>query len=255
MLDYVKHGGFSTKIKNSNRNGNKIRNQLITCSKEGNKKSGISATVKTNSTSVTRCPARIYVISNVVLTHSYPCCPDQIEMLKQHRKLSLHVCQTIENNDEAGIRPSKTYKVLVAVIGGHRGNKWLTDNVELRYILERWSKNLKRRHRNIKRNHDEPLLEPRRKRFVEMVIRSHNICEFASDCPELTDISHRAFDNAMAEMQEYKSRDKGRTMLSHEDSSLDDVNEFQSPPHVKTRCPKKRLGSNIETKIANASKK
>ncbi|RYR75675.1 hypothetical protein Ahy_A01g000255 [Arachis hypogaea] len=90
-------------------------------------------------------------------------------------------------------------------------------------------------HRDIKSSHDEPLSEPRRKIFDEMVFRSHNVCEFASNYLELTNTSHRAFDNAMVEMQEYKSRDTRRTMLSHEDSSLDDVNELQSPPHMKTR--------------------
>ncbi|QHO54276.1 Protein FAR-RED ELONGATED HYPOCOTYL [Arachis hypogaea] len=39
------------------------------------------------------------------------------------------------------------------------------DNVAPKYILERWRKNIKRRHTYIKSNQDEPLLEPRSKRF------------------------------------------------------------------------------------------
>ncbi|RYR54463.1 hypothetical protein Ahy_A06g029745 [Arachis hypogaea] len=39
---------FSTKIKNMTQNGNKIKNQLIVCSREGRWKSKISPTLKTN---------------------------------------------------------------------------------------------------------------------------------------------------------------------------------------------------------------
>ncbi|RYR36389.1 hypothetical protein Ahy_A09g041349 [Arachis hypogaea] len=49
------------------------------------------------------------------------------------------------------------------------------DNVTPRYILERWSKNIKRRHTHIKSSQDEPLLEPRSKRFDDLVFWSHNI--------------------------------------------------------------------------------
>ncbi|XP_057755910.1 protein FAR-RED IMPAIRED RESPONSE 1-like [Arachis stenosperma] len=40
-------------------------------------------------------------------------------MLKQHRELSMFVRHTIENNEEAEIRPSKTYQSFVAVTGNH----------------------------------------------------------------------------------------------------------------------------------------
>ncbi|RYR35632.1 hypothetical protein Ahy_A10g050768 [Arachis hypogaea] len=130
------------------------------------------------------------------------------------------------------------------------------DNVALKYILERWSKNIKRRHTHIKSNQDEPLLEPRSKRFDELVFRSHNICEFASESEELTGILHRAFDKVMAEMEEYQERSKGKSLLTHEEATLSNVNDIQSPPHVKTRGrPKNRFGSNLEKKISNAMKK
>ncbi|RYQ84670.1 hypothetical protein Ahy_B10g104126 [Arachis hypogaea] len=35
----------------------------------------------------------------------------------------------------------------------------------------------------------------------------------------------------MAEMQEYKVKSKGKYLLSHEDASLDDINDLQSPSH------------------------
>ncbi|RYR04649.1 hypothetical protein Ahy_B06g084423 isoform A [Arachis hypogaea] len=60
----------------------------------------------------------------------------------------------------------------------------------------------------------------------------------------------------MAEMQEYQVRSKGKSSLSHEEVMLSDVNDLQIPPRVRTRGrPKNRLGSNLEEKISNATKK
>ncbi|QHN98438.1 Transposon protein [Arachis hypogaea] len=42
---------------------------------------------------------------------------DQAQMLKQYRKLSMSMRRTIENNEEAGIRPSKTFQSFVAAAG------------------------------------------------------------------------------------------------------------------------------------------
>ncbi|RYR27648.1 hypothetical protein Ahy_B01g051667 [Arachis hypogaea] len=127
------------------------------------------------------------------------------------------------------------------------------DNVAPKYILKRWSKNIKRRHTHIKSSQDKPLLEPRSKRFDELVFRLHNICEFAYEFEELTRILHRAFDKVMAEMEEYQERSKGKSLLMHEEATLSNVNDLQSPPRVKTRGrPKNRLGSNLEKKISNA---
>ncbi|RYQ88312.1 hypothetical protein Ahy_B09g095574 isoform B [Arachis hypogaea] len=527
--NYAKAASFSTRVRCTNRKGNEIKNQLITCSREGKWKSKISPTEKTNPTAGLNCPARIYIhtlkdvgawiISKVVLDHSHPCCPSKAEMLKQHRELSMSIRRTIENNEEAGIRPSKTYQSFVAAAGGHRelnfiekdvrnyitrevrnvseqedakefgkyllrmkeknqnfffelqleedqsiklafwadarsraafeyfgdvisfdttyntnrynlvcgsfvgvnhhgqstllgcslmkneeiesfkwlfqcwskdsfdrnwndfllnfglaDNKWLSGSREQaeresdaadfhtvipcatkssieaqfqdaythakfrevqaqfrgktncitrlknsalgysvyevgeqvsssifnkfvvtydsvaaevkcqcllfesrgilcrhalsvlsfeqvsqlspRYILERWSKKVKRRHTHIKSSHDEPLMEPRSKRFDQLVFRSQNICEFASESKELTAILHRAYDNVMAEMEALKAKRKGTSSLSHEDANLESVNELQSPPRIRTRGrPKNRLGSKLEKQIANATKK
>ncbi|RYR26942.1 hypothetical protein Ahy_B02g061261 [Arachis hypogaea] len=359
------------------------------------------------------CPTRIYVyilkdvgfwIISKVLNHSHFCCPNRVEMLKHHRELSMFVRRTIENNEEVGIRLSKTYQSFIAAAGSHcelsfiekdvknyitrevrnifeqddakefgknwndfltkygvRGNKWLlelyedrhlwisiyldhhfwpgmrstkgaracmlffnkfitrnssliqfvkgkvncitrstystlgftayevvkqvsnsafnkfvkcqcllfvsrgilcrhylsalsferVDKVTPKYILKRWSKNIKRRHTHIKSSQDGSLLEPRSKRFDDLVFRSHNICEFVSDSEELTEILHRAFDNVMAKMQEYQTKSKGKYSLSHEDATLSDVNNLQSLPCVRTRGrPKNRLGSKEKKNLA-----
>ncbi|RYR12134.1 hypothetical protein Ahy_B04g069673 [Arachis hypogaea] len=118
------------------------------------------------------------------------------------------------------------------------------------------SKNIKTRHTHIKSSQDEPLLELRSKRFDDLVFWSHNICKFASEFEELTRILHRAFDNVMAEMQEYQARSKGKSLLYHKKATLSDVNDLQSPPRVRTRGrPKNRLESNLEKNVSNATKK
>ncbi|RYR66814.1 hypothetical protein Ahy_A03g012898 isoform B [Arachis hypogaea] len=55
----------------------------------------------------------------------------------------------------------------------------------------------------------------------------------------------------MAKMQEYQVKSKGKVQVT-----LNDVNDLQSLPRVRTRGrPKNRLGSNMEKKIANVTKK
>ncbi|RYR29644.1 hypothetical protein Ahy_B01g054092 [Arachis hypogaea] len=344
--NYAKAAGFSTRVRSTNRKGNEIKNQLITCSREGKWKSKISPTEKTNPTAGLNCPARIYIhtlknvgawiISKVVLDHSHPCCPSKAEMLKQHRELSISREQAERESDaadfhtvilcatkssiEAQFQDAYTHQKFRKVQAQFRGkencitrlknsalgysvyevgeqvsssifNKFVVtydsvaaevkcqcllfesrgilcrhalsvlsfeevSQVSPRYILERWSKKVKRRHTHIKSSHDEPLMEPRSKRFDQLVFRSQNICEFASESEELTAILHRAYDNVMAEMESLKAKRKGTSSLSHEDANLEYVNELQSPPRIRTRGrPKNRLGSKLDKQIANATKK
>ncbi|RYQ80511.1 hypothetical protein Ahy_Scaffold1g106876 [Arachis hypogaea] len=67
-------------------------------------------------------------------------------MLKQHRELSMSVRRTIENNKEAGIRPSKTYQSFVAAAGGHR---------ELNFIEKDVRNYITREVRNVSEQEDE----------------------------------------------------------------------------------------------------
>ncbi|RYR07910.1 hypothetical protein Ahy_B05g075408 [Arachis hypogaea] len=369
--DYAKAAGFSTRVRSTNKKRNESKNQLITCSREGKRKSKISPTEKTNPTAGLNCPTRIYIhtlkdvgawiISKVVLHHSHPCYPTQAEMLKQHRELSMSVHRTIENNEEvdlyedrhiwvpiyldhhfwAGMKSTQSSEIMHSFF-----NKFITRNSSLiqfvkqydnclesreqaeresdavdfhtvipcatkssieaqfqdvythqkfrevqaqfrrkvncitrltnfalgysiyevgeqvsssifnkfvvtydsvaaevkcqcllfesrgilchhalsvlsfervsqvssRYILERWSKKIKRRHTHIKSSHDEPLLEPRSKRFDELIFRSQNICEFASESEEPTAILHRAYDNIMVEMESLKAKRRGHLL-------------------------------------------
>ncbi|RYR08154.1 hypothetical protein Ahy_B05g075711 [Arachis hypogaea] len=84
------------------------------------------------------------------------------------------------------------------------------------YILEQWSKNVKKRHTQIKSSHNELLLEPRCKRFDDL----------------LTAILHYGDDK------------------SHEDAFLDDINNLQSQPHINDAVKFKPLSwTNYELSI------
>ncbi|RYR61575.1 hypothetical protein Ahy_A04g018755 [Arachis hypogaea] len=137
--DYSKLASFSTKIKNTTRKGDKIKNQLITCSREEKWKSKISPTLKTNPSAPINCPARIYVhllkdiglwiIFKVVLNDSHSCCLDRAEMLKQHKELSMFVCRTIDT-----MRKSGSDQSFVAAAGCHRELSFIKKGVR-NYII------------------------------------------------------------------------------------------------------------------------
>ncbi|RYR04888.1 hypothetical protein Ahy_B06g084690 [Arachis hypogaea] len=66
-------------------------------------------------------------------------------MLKQYRELSMFVCRTIKTNEEAGIRPSKTYQLFVAAVGSHRELSFIEKDVR-NYITQEL--------RNVSEQHD-----------------------------------------------------------------------------------------------------
>ncbi|RYR59025.1 hypothetical protein Ahy_A05g024875 isoform B [Arachis hypogaea] len=61
-------------------------------------------------------------------------------MLKQHRELSMSVHRTIENNEEVGIGPSKTYQLFVAAAGGHHELNFIEKDV--RHFIMREVRNV-----------------------------------------------------------------------------------------------------------------
>ncbi|RYR33049.1 hypothetical protein Ahy_A10g047596 [Arachis hypogaea] len=81
----------------------------------------------------------LWTISKVVLNHSHSCCPDQAEMLKQHRELSMFVCRTIETHEEARIRPRKTYQSFVAAAGSHCELGFIEKDVRNYITREVWN--------------------------------------------------------------------------------------------------------------------
>ncbi|MED6165478.1 hypothetical protein PIB30_099885 [Stylosanthes scabra] len=123
------------------------------------------------------------------------------------------------------------------------------DRISPTYILERWSKNgiIKRRYTSINSSYDAPVLQPRTQRYNGMISRSYISAEDASEFEVLTAKYHRGLDNLDVEMKEFKAKLKENPTIIHEDGSLSEMNDLQSPTHVRSRGrPKKRLGSNTD---------
>ncbi|XP_016192822.1 protein FAR1-RELATED SEQUENCE 5-like [Arachis ipaensis] len=93
------------------------------------KKIGFATKIRTTTyDKITKIPARIYVkfdkdmqdwvLFKVDLRHSHPCSARNAVHYHEYRKLSMHAKCMIENNDEAGIRPNKTFLTLANEAGG-----------------------------------------------------------------------------------------------------------------------------------------
>ncbi|QHO40276.1 Protein FAR-RED ELONGATED HYPOCOTYL [Arachis hypogaea] len=444
--NYAKRVGFVTKIRFTRRVGkDKVpKNQMITCNREGKRKSRVSPIEKTNSRTNYNCPARIsirlnkeglWIISKVCLDHSHPCDPEMAKLLTRNREMTMHMCRVIERNDEAGVRPSKTYQVLVGEAGDiyeerHRWVPIFLDNffwagmrstqrsesmhsyfdkfinnkslliqfvkqydnclgwkeqqereadvedyksiipcatnsliekqfqgaytnakfkevqkqfrkkancilhlmkavstskvysiledvstskervyevnynaetkditcmcqmfesrgilcrhslvvlghervreIPRRYILDRWSKLVKRRHSDIKSSHDPSLLNPKTERFDDLCSHSNSVAQFASQTKETSDILHRYLDMAMADCQKHVANSSSNAneldnLLTSEDGGKDggkdalsifvggciiSIQDIKSPPYVFTKGrPTNRLGSEKDKMI------
>ncbi|RYQ90586.1 hypothetical protein Ahy_B09g096634 [Arachis hypogaea] len=81
----------------------------------------------------------VWIISKVVLHLSHPCCPNQVEIHKQHRQLSKYVRRTIENNEEAEIRPSKTYQSFISATWGQRELSFIEKDIRNYITKEVWN--------------------------------------------------------------------------------------------------------------------
>ncbi|MED6164119.1 hypothetical protein PIB30_086646 [Stylosanthes scabra] len=135
------------------------------------------------------------------------------------------------------------------------------DKVDSRYVLERWSKNIKRNHTNIRSSYDEPVLDETMQRYNGALFRCFEACQVGSASNGRIGIVHRGLDRIFSELEQYKeeekeqAKEKGRTIMSHEECTVSDMNDLQSPQHVRSRSsPRKRLGSNLEKKIAKRNK-
>ncbi|RYQ89923.1 hypothetical protein Ahy_B09g096317 isoform D [Arachis hypogaea] len=208
----------------------------------------------------------------------------------------MFVRRTIETHEEAGIRPSKPYQSFVAAAGSHRELGFIEKDVrkyitrEVRNISEKddakeFGKYLVRMKEKNQNFFFELNLEGDHciKHAFWADARSRDAFNYFGDVvsfdttyntnrynlvlgffigvnhhesEEFTRILHQAFDKIMTEMEEYQERRKGKSLLTHEEATLSNVNDLQNPPRIKTRGrPKNRLGSNLKKKISNAMKK
>ncbi|RYR76839.1 hypothetical protein Ahy_A01g001369 [Arachis hypogaea] len=123
-VSYAKKAGFATKIRTTT--FDKITkapiNQAIHCNRDGIRESRVKAPTRKNTISAAGCKARIYVkfdkdlqdwvLLKADLTHSHPCSPKKAVHYHEYRQLTMHAKCVIEDNDEAGIRPNKTFLAL-----------------------------------------------------------------------------------------------------------------------------------------------
>ncbi|RYQ89158.1 hypothetical protein Ahy_B09g095954 isoform D [Arachis hypogaea] len=93
------------------------------------KKVGFATKIRTTTfDKITKEPARIYVkfdkekqewiFFKVELRHTHPCSVKKAVHYREYRQLSMHAKYVIQNNDEAGIRPNKTFLSLANEAGG-----------------------------------------------------------------------------------------------------------------------------------------
>ncbi|MED6191031.1 hypothetical protein PIB30_112051, partial [Stylosanthes scabra] len=115
------------------------------------------------------------------------------------------------------------------------------DKANPRYVLERWSKNVRRNYTNISSSYDEPVLDERTQRYNGALSRCFEACQVGSKSEGRTAIVHRGLDRIFSELQEYdeeekeNAKEKRKTTISHEDCTLNDINDLQSPQHVRSK--------------------
>ncbi|RYR02621.1 hypothetical protein Ahy_B06g081422 [Arachis hypogaea] len=129
-VTYAKKVGFATKIRMTT--FDKITkepvNQAIHCNRDRIRGSRVKAPTHKNPISVVGCKARIYVkfdkekqewlFFKVELRHSHPCSTKKAVHYHEYRHLTMHAKCVIQNNNEAGIRPNKTFLALANEVGG-----------------------------------------------------------------------------------------------------------------------------------------
>ncbi|RYR03364.1 hypothetical protein Ahy_B06g082262 [Arachis hypogaea] len=132
--NYAKKVGFVTRIRNINFDKTKKElkvpiNQTIHCSREGYRESRVKAATWVKRITTAGCKARMYVmldrqndnwlVSKLELKHTHTCSAEQVVHYSEYRKLTM-LAKCVIQNDEAGIRPNKTYLALANEVVGHQ---------------------------------------------------------------------------------------------------------------------------------------
>ncbi|RYQ98147.1 hypothetical protein Ahy_B08g094219 [Arachis hypogaea] len=127
---YAKKVGFATKIRTTtcDKITKKHVNQAIHYNRDGFCGSRVKAPTQKSTISAARCKARIYVkfekdiqewiLFKVELRHSHPYSARKAVHYHEYRELTMHAKCVIEDNDEAVIRPNKTFLALTNEAGG-----------------------------------------------------------------------------------------------------------------------------------------
>ncbi|XP_057760446.1 protein FAR1-RELATED SEQUENCE 5-like [Arachis stenosperma] len=131
--NYAKKVGFVTRIRNTNfdktRKELKVPiNQSIHYSREGYWEYRVKEATRVKRITTAGCKARMYVmldrhndnwiVSKLELKHTHTCSAKQAVHYSEYKELTMHAKCVIQNNDEVGIRPNKTYLALANEVGG-----------------------------------------------------------------------------------------------------------------------------------------
>ncbi|XP_072060318.1 protein FAR-RED IMPAIRED RESPONSE 1-like [Arachis hypogaea] len=129
---YAVRTGFVVKIRTTGwetKNGQKVVvNQALYCNRDGYCIFHIKAPKRRKIVPLTNCKACCYLaldkmtgqwnISRVEVSHSHLLTPKLSGIFLANRQLSMHVKDLIQQNNQASIRPSKTYQALANATGG-----------------------------------------------------------------------------------------------------------------------------------------
>ncbi|RYQ95278.1 hypothetical protein Ahy_B08g090354 [Arachis hypogaea] len=138
---YAARTGFVVKIRTTGwktRNDQRVViNLALHCNRDGYRTSCVKAPKRRKTVASINCKARCYLaldkmtgqwsISLVEVSHLHPLNPTLSRMFSANRKLSMHVKDLIQQNDQAGIRLSKMYQALANAVGGP-ANLTFTEN-------------------------------------------------------------------------------------------------------------------------------
>ncbi|RYQ85011.1 hypothetical protein Ahy_B10g104498 isoform D [Arachis hypogaea] len=280
-VSYAKKDGFATKIRTTT--FDKITkapiNQAIHCNRDGIRESRVKAPTRKNTISAAGCKARIYVkfdkdvqdwvLLKVDLTHSHPCSPKKAVHYHEYRQLTMHAKCVIEDNDEAGIRPNKTFFALsneAGVLCCHClevFHSYKVYKVPSCYILPRWSKKIKRKHTYVKSSHDVSRSDESHVAFRGLCAHFYNVAqEFLGDDEE-TALLHVALEETRAKLATHRAKKRSesvaetQTNIGSQSSNDVGVDDIQGPPKVTTkgRPKSKRLGYALEKSIKNSRRR
>ncbi|XP_025669109.1 protein FAR1-RELATED SEQUENCE 5-like [Arachis hypogaea] len=131
--NYVKKVWFVTRIRNTNfdKTMKELKvpiNQSIHCSREDYRESRVKAATRVKRITTAGCKTRMcvmldkqndnWMVSKLELKHTHTCFAKQVVHYSEYRELTMHAKIVIQNNDEASIRPNKTYLALANEVGG-----------------------------------------------------------------------------------------------------------------------------------------
>ncbi|RYR49960.1 hypothetical protein Ahy_A07g036486 [Arachis hypogaea] len=254
---------FEPHIRNINfdKNGRTPINQSVQCNRDGYRTKKNPAIQRSNIVSFVYYKARIYVkldkklgqwrLSKVELAHMYRCDPNLSWMFKKNRKLSMHVKDVIECNDQAEYTLHDNN--WLNGMNTHSKLDWV-DKVNSSYILSWWSKNVYRKHTHIRSSHDSRCSDESMNIFRGLCVDFYNVAQDFVHDKEEADILRSAFASAKVGLSEHWAKHSESVRTSE---CPDRLNTLWSPPHVASRGHPsfKRLEADMDWKIKNATKK